>query len=289
MSEILKVTALEGGIDSFDLHDISFSLERGSVMGLLGCNGAGKTTLIKTLIGFYPRYGGEVLFDGLPMRGNEVQVKSMLGVVLDESLHSDSERPRRLVKQLSPFYPRFNHERFDGLMSRFDLPDNKKLGTYSKGMRAMFDIIMALSCEPDLVIMDEPTAGLDPSARRDILDVLHEFVQDERKSVLLSTHITSDLERIADYVTVLDNGRVRLSQSVLEVTEGLALCRLAPAQLTEELARFVVGARETVFGLECLVSQPQRFSHIDGLSFGTPCLEDVLTHPPLEEGWAWNG
>jgi ABC-2 type transport system ATP-binding protein len=274
----LEVNGLYGGIGDFELRDVNLKIERGTVMGLIGKNGAGKTTLIQTIAGLLPRYSGAVLFDGLPMAGNEVVVKNKIGVVLDFQLFQASSKPRKAAKMLSHFYDNFDMERFFELMERFDLPVDKKLARLSKGMKSAFNIVMALCHDPDLVIMDEPTAGLDPEKRRDIIDILHEFVQDEGKSVLFSTHITSDLERIADHITLIDDGRTVFTKSVIEITDEMALCRISREELTEGRRPFVVGLRETSLGLECLVRDKSAFSGIEGIQFSRPTIEDLLTH-----------
>jgi len=163
-------------------------------------------------------------------------------------------------------------------MKRFDVPTNKRLAKLSRGMKNTFNIIMALCHDPELVIMDEPTAGLDPEARRDILDLLHEFVQDERKSLLFSTHITSDLERIADTITLIDGGRTIFTKSVIELTDEMALCNIRAEDLTDARKPYVAGYRETSFGLECLVTDKSKFTGIPGIRFARPTIEDVMTH-----------
>lgn len=275
---ILEIQGLSGGIGDFRLRDINLSIERGTVMGLIGKNGSGKSTLIQTISNFLPRCEGNVLFNGMPMAGNEVEVKNMLGLVLDQFLYPLASNPLKIAKLMSPVYRNFDHEKFRELMKRFDLPDMKTLIKYSTGMRNTFNIIMALCHNPDLIIMDEPTAGLDPEVRQDILDVLHEFVEDENKSILFSTHITSDLEKIADNITLIDNGKTLFTKSVIELTDEMALCRLNKDALTDELKPYIAGYRVSAFGLECLVTDKEKFRYISGVQFARPTIEDVITH-----------
>ena len=274
----LEVIGVYGGIGEFELTDINIKIERGTVMGLIGRNGAGKTTLIKTIAGFLPRYQGAILFGGLPMAKNEVAVKNKIGLVFDTPLYHPGTKPLKTAKTMSHFYHNFDMERFFELMKKFDLPLNKKLAYFSKGMKSAFSIIMALCHDPDLVIMDEPTAGLDPKTRRDIIDIMQEFVQDEEKSILFSTHITSDLERIADHITLIENGRTLFTKSVVEITDEMALCRVSREDLTEQRRPFVMGLRETPLGLECLISDKSMFMGIPGVQFTRPAIEDLITH-----------
>lgn len=275
---ILEIQGLFGGIGDFKLEDVNLSIERGTVMGLIGKNGSGKTTLIRTIANFLPRYDGNILFNGKPMAENEVEVKNMLGLVLDQFLYPFASNPIRISKLMAPFYRNFNHEKFNSLMKRFDLPTKKKLYKYSTGMKNTFNIIMALSHNPDLIIMDEPTTGLDPEVRQDILDVLHEFVEDENKSILFSTHITSDLEKIADNITLIDKGKTLFTKSVIELTDEMALCRLNKDTINNELKQYIAGYRESAFGLECLITDKEKFKHISGVQFARPTIEDIITH-----------
>lgn len=275
---ILEINGLYGGVGNFKLSEINLRVERGTVMGLIGKNGAGKTTLIQTIAGILPRYQGSVLFDDIPMSGNEVAVKNKIGIVFDMPFYQLSSTPYAISKMMSCFYNDYSVDRFHTLMKQFGLPPDKKLAKFSKGMRNNFNIIMALCHNPDLIIMDEPTAGLDPEARRDILDVLHEFVQDEGKSILFSTHITSDLEKIADTVTLIDYGKTLFSKSVIELTDEMALCRISREDLTDELKPYTAGFRETSFGLECLITDKSKFRGIQGIQFARPTIEDIMTH-----------
>jgi len=177
----LEISNLCTSVGKFSLKDINLSIEKGTIMGLIGKNGAGKTTLIKTILERIEKTRGQVLFNGIPMYGNEEIVKAKIGVVYDSLIYPLTLKPNKIKKLISPFYKEFDHKKYEELMNRFELNPYKKLSDYSKGMQMKFGAVLALCHDPDLIIMDEPTAGLDPIARAELIDVLLEYMQKGRK------------------------------------------------------------------------------------------------------------
>ena len=198
---------------NFDLFIDHFDLPCGYVMGLIGRNGAGKTTLIEALLDSTPARAQRCKLLGMRMDQNERQIKNQLGVVSDRFVFPDSYHAMKLMRRIGPFYDQFDEVLYHTLLNRFRLPLGKPFSEFSAGMKVKLSIIFALSHHPKLMILDEPTANLDPVSRREVLDLLYEFMQQEDHSLLFSTHNTADLDKIADYVTCLENGHVKFSAS----------------------------------------------------------------------------
>lgn len=278
INNALEIANLNSNIGQFSLSNVNFSVEKGTIMGFIGKNGAGKTTLIKTILDIIPKSSGNVLFDGLPMYGNEEIVKGKIGIVFDSLIYPLNLKPTAIKNIMSPFYKTFDYKKFDQLMNRFDLDPSKKLSAYSKGMQMKFEVVMALCHDPDLVILDEPTAGLDPVARADVIDLLLELMQKEERSILFSTHITSDLEKIADYITMIDNGNIVFSKEKDELLDMYALAHIDKDAMTEAIKSELIGIKETTFGYEGLCTQSFRCQNIAGTKTVRPTLEDIMIY-----------
>lgn len=274
----LEIKNLKASIGNFSLSDINFSIEKGTIMGFIGKNGSGKTTLIKTILNMIPKTSGEVLFDGIPLYGNEEEVKAKIGVVFDSLIYPPNLKPSKIKKMISPFYKTFDNERFDQLMKRFGLDPNEKLSAYSKGMQMKFGVVMALCHNPELIILDEPTAGLDPIARADVIDLLLELMQNEQRSILFSTHITSDLEKIADYITMIDNGKVVFSKIKDEMLDTYFLAHIDREAITDVIKSELIGIKETTFGYEGLCPTNLKLQNVVGVKTVRPTIEDIMLY-----------
>ena len=238
----------------FALRDVSFSLPRGYVMGLIGPNGAGKTTIVKLVMNLVAREAGEVRVFGLDSVGDEAAVKSRIGFVYDEPRFYDDATLEDHRRAFAGFYPAWSDATFDRLARRLALPRDQKFKTLSSGMKRKFALLLALSHGADLLILDEPTSGLDPVFRREFLELVGEALQDEGKSVLFSTHITSDLERIADFVTLVDRGRVVFSLGRDELADGWALVKGDDRVIDAVAPAARRGVRRGPYGVEVLTS-----------------------------------
>lgn len=275
-NKAMQINNLNTSVGKFTLKDINLSLEKGTIMGVIGKNGAGKTTLIKTMLDIINKTSGVVLFDGKTMNGNEEIVKAKIGVVHDSLIYPVNMKPLKIKKMISPFYKNFDHIRFDELMDRFELDPSKRISKYSKGMQMKFGVVMALCHNPDLIILDEPTAGLDPIARADVMDLLLELMQDEEKAVLFSTHITSDLEKIADYITMIDDGKIVFSKGKDELLDMYTLANIDKTVMTEEIKSQIIGLRENTFGYEGLCLKDLKLQNIEGVKTVRPTIEDIM-------------
>jgi ABC-2 type transport system ATP-binding protein len=223
--DVLRVRGLRKRYPGFALEDVSFSVPRGYVMGLIGPNGAGKTTTLKSILGLLLPDAGEIQAFGMDVFSRGRKVRSRIGFVHDDPRFYDHLTLGQNADLVKRFYRTWDPAAFSHLTCLFELPMKKRFGALSRGNKTKFALALALCHGAELVIMDEPTSGLDPVFRRDLLDNLMNLLQDARTSILFSTHITSDLERIADYITLIQNGRVVFSESKDEILESWALVK----------------------------------------------------------------
>lgn len=226
MDNILEVNNLCKTYDSFSLKNINLELPKGTIMGLVGENGAGKSTTIKAILNLIHTSDGLVKIFGLDMKEKEIEIKEDIGVVLDEGFFSEYLTPTDINNILSGIYKNWSEELFFKYLEDFKLPKDKISKEFSTGMKMKLKIATALSHKPKLLILDEPTSGLDPIARQDILDIFQEFIQDDEHSVLVSSHITSDLENIADYISFINNGEIVLSKTRDELIDKMRNCKV---------------------------------------------------------------
>lgn len=223
----LEIKNISKTYKNFKLDDISFVLPCGHIMGLIGENGAGKSTIINCILDIIEKDSGSISVLGQKNDKNNVSLKENIGVVLDASDVYDNYTVKQVENIMKDVYKQWNHEVYDYYIQKFALPLNKMIKDFSRGMKMKMAITIALSHQPKLLILDEATSGLDPIMRNEILDVFMEFVQDENHAILLSSHISSDLEKIADYITFIHEGKLILSTSKDELIYeyGLMKCR----------------------------------------------------------------
>jgi ABC-2 type transport system ATP-binding protein len=252
MDNAIEIRALSKDYGDFRLQDVSFAVPRGYIMGLIGPNGAGKTTLVKLVLNLLRRDGGEALVLGRDILSHEVEAKSRIGFVHDTPFFFEHLTLGKLKDTVAPFYRTWDERTFRLLMDEFNLPLRKRFARLSRGMKMKFALALALSHRADLLILDEPTSGLDPVFRRELLAKLSAFIQDEGKSVLFSTHITSDLERIADFVTFINRGQIVFSAPKDEILEKWAVVKGDRELLAVENKRLFRGLRQKEFSVQGL-------------------------------------
>lgn len=209
----IEVNHMYKKIGNFQLRDLSFNVEQGTVMGLIGQNGAGKTTTIKCILNSLKITTGNISIFGKNYAEHELKIKENIGVVFDELHVPDSLTAIDLDKFYGNVYKRWNHSYFFNLLEQLDVSKYTKLKDLSRGMKMKLSLALALSHHPKLVILDEPTSGLDPIVRDGVLDILLEYMEDESHSILFSSHITSDLEKIADTITFIHKGEIVFSEN----------------------------------------------------------------------------
>lgn len=254
MEYALELKDVTKSYEDFKLDGISFSLPKGCVCGFIGQNGAGKTTTIQLILDIINKDGGDITVLGESMEEKGAFLKEKIGVVFDEMGFHEFLTPREINSIMKNIYANWKEEAFFGYLERFSLPKKKRCGSFSRGMRMKLQIAVALSHEAELLIMDEPTSGLDPIVRNEILQIFQEFVLEENHTILLSSHITGDLERIADMVVFIDRGRIILQGDKNEILENHGLIKCRKEDLTKIDKEDIVSCRKSDFSTEVLVA-----------------------------------
>jgi len=273
----IEVNALSKRFDSFQLKKVNLILPKGSIMGFIGENGAGKTTTIKLMLNQLWADSGSIRILGLDHRKEEKKIKNDIGVVLDESYFHENIKPKHISKIMERIYTQWDEPLFYDYLNRFNLPADKITKDFSRGMKMKLSIATALSHHPKLLILDEATSGLDPVIRSEILDLFLEFIQNEDHSILFSSHITSDLEKVADYITFLHAGEIIFSESKDELLYeyGLLLCGAEDFKTVDK--GDIIGHRESRFGHEILVKNKERMKQkYKGLTIDSISIEEIM-------------
>ena len=266
----LELHDVKKTFSNFSLNDLSFSLPKGYIMGLVGPNGAGKTTTIQLILNMLEKDAGEILVFGKDHIKSENTMKQDIGVVFDNIFYVDSWTLKDTEKAVSLFYDDWKHDIFDEMITRFDLPQNKKVKELSRGMQMKLMIACAFSHNAKLLILDEPTSGLDPVTRDELLEILQDYIKDGERSVLFSTHITTDLERIADYITFINYGELFYTGSMEDLLSSYRIIKGRPDYLTADLEKSMINLRKTDIGFEGLLSAKEAAKHHD-------CIIDYAT------------
>ncbi len=284
----IEITGLTKKYDGFTLDNVSFDVPKGSIMGFIGQNGAGKTTTIRSLLNIIKNDGGEIKMLGLDHIKDEYDIKEQIAVVFDELPFHDSFTGAALSKMFSGLYGEWNEKRFFELCDRFGLPVKKKLKKFSKGMKMKMQIATALSHSAKLLIMDEATTGLDPVVRNEILDMFREYLMEGDRSILMSSHITSDLEKIADCVTFIDKGKILLTGYKDDVLESHGVIKCTKAEYKEIAPEDFISARVTDFGAEVMVSdRAAAEKKYSGTAIEKTTLEDIMLFYVNREKKEW--
>lgn len=249
MGNILEISNLRKEYKEFTLKDISLILPRGYIMGLVGPNGAGKSTTIKAIMNLINCDSGKIKLFGLDYENSEEEIKNKVGYVGEEQFFYEDMSVKWMEKFVSQHYKQWNRDEFYTLLERFNVSPTKKVQELSKGMRVKLALALALAHNPELIILDEPTSGLDPVIRSEILKILLEIIQDENKSVLFSTHITEDVEKIADYVTYLIDGKIVLSAPKDELLEKWKAIHIKNGYEISEITSNLIGVEKNLFGI----------------------------------------
>lgn len=275
IDNFLEIKNLSTSFSGFKLNNISLSLPKGYIMGLVGPNGAGKTTTIQLILNMLEKDAGEILVFGKDNVKNEDAIKQDVGVVFDSIFYVDSWTLKDTEKAISLFYKDWSHSIFSEMVRRFDLPQGKKVGELSRGMQMKLMLACAFSHNAKLLILDEPTSGLDPVTRDEFLEILQEYIKDGERSVLFSTHITTDLERVADYITLVNRGEVVYTGSMEHLKDGYRLIKGRARDLTAELEKSIVGLRKTDMGFEGLIRTKESLPYHNCV-LDTATLDDIV-------------
>ncbi len=258
MSDAIVIERLKKSYPGFSLQPLDLTLPEGCVLGLVGENGAGKSTLIQLMMDAIPRDGGSVRLLGVDNQSPAFQrCKEEIGVVLDEAYFPAVLNARQVGRIMAATYRSWKPERYEQWLKRFQLPEDKAFKDFSRGMRMKLAIAVALSHQAKLLLLDEATGGLDPLAREEILDILNDFAREEGHSILLSSHIVSDLEKICDYIAVLHQGKLLLCQEKDRLLEEYALVQLSAEEARALPEGAVLGRKESPYGVRLLVRRSE--------------------------------
>lgn len=277
MENILEVKNLSKSYPSFQLSDVSFTVPSGSIVGFIGENGAGKTTTLKLILNEIRRDSGSITIFGMDNIRDERKIKEQIGVVFDESYFHGEFKAGDIAAILKRIYKSWDDALFEDCLRRFKLPKDKIIKEYSKGMKMKLSIVSAIAHHPRLLILDEATSGLDPIVRSEILDLFLDFIQDESHAILFSSHITGDLEKVADYVTFIHEGKIVFDRSKDDLIYlcGIVKCDTADFQKLEksELIRW----RKNECGYEALIENREEFKRKHpGLVVDTPTIDEIM-------------
>ena len=270
----IECRGLSKAYHGFALQDVTFALPAGSILGLVGENGAGKSTTLKLLMNAIQRDGGEVTLLGVDNTSPAfLDAKQDIGVVLDEACFPEIITPKELDKLMSYTYKNWDHSQFRTYLHRFNLPEDKKFKEFSRGMKMKLALAAALSHGAKLLLLDEATSGLDPMVRDEILDVFNDFTREEDHTVVLSSHIVSDLEKVCDYIAFLHQGKLVLFEEKDRLLEEYALVKLPASQLEELDSAAVAGKKIGPYGAEALVLREKIPA---GFATEHTTLEDII-------------
>ena len=280
MTPVLEIKGLRKEFKGFGLKNINISLNSGYIMGFIGPNGAGKSTTIKLIMNLLKKDEGEIRIFGMDNIKDEQEVKNRIGFVLDENYFYEELTVEEMKWVLAPVYKAWDEKTFKKYLKDFQLPPKKKIKELSKGMKMKFSLAIALSHNADLFIMDEPTSGLDPLVRSELLDILSEVIQDENKAVFFSTHITSDLDKIADYITMINQGEIILSMPKDDILNNYGLVKGGKELLDRDIRKSFVAIKENQFGFEGLAKDRKQAKKMfgDKVVIEKPTLEDVMLY-----------
>lgn len=242
----------------FKLDQVTFSVPYGSIMGIVGENGAGKTTTIDCILNTVSRDGGEIRVFGREMQEADTGLKEKIGVVYDGNNFPAYLTADQLSRIMQGWYQSWDEPLFRKYLSGFSLPAGQKIKSFSRGMTMKLAVAVALAHHPQLLILDEATSGLDPVMRDELLDILLEFVQEESNSVLLSSHITSDLEKIADYITFIHEGRVIMTASKNDLAYHYAVMRCGESRFRALDPQDVLAYRKRYFQIDVLTADGEK-------------------------------
>lgn len=277
MKNIIELNQVGKKYPTFQLANIDFSVPAGSIVGLLGENGAGKTTLIKLILSLLQKDSGTIQIFDHDISEEKNLPKEKIGVVLDNSFFSETLNAHQIESILKELYQKnWDTKLYHQYLQRFQIPEKQKIKTFSKGMKKKLEIATALAHHPNLLILDEATSGLDPVVRSEILDIFQEFIANEENSILISTHITSDLEHIADYIAVLHKGKMLLKEEkdTLQENYGILKCSAEDFEKIKK-EKSILRYRKMPYSYEVLVNDKKMWKRKEYV-VDKPSLDDLM-------------
>ena len=274
---ILQVENLSKTYPTFKLDNVSFSLEKGYIMGFIGRNGAGKTTTLKSMLKFVHPESGNVSINGFDIEKDEFAVKNSIGFVSGLDGFYNSKKIKQVTDITKKFFSNWSDETYKNLLEKFNLDENKFIKNLSAGMKVKYQLAIAMSHDAKLLILDEPTSGLDPVSRDELVILFQDYVADGEHSILFSTHVISDLEKCADYITYIKKGKILDSCDVVSFKDKYLLVNGKKEDLTDELKSKVIGVHEHNFSFEGIIlkSDKDLFTKCE---ITQPSMEEIMVH-----------
>lgn len=285
MENVIELQHINKSFKGFQLKDFSITVKKGYVTGFIGGNGAGKSTTIKLIMNLLQQDSGSISVFGMNYKKHEKAIKERIGFVYDDNIFYGDLTLKEMKRIIRPAYKNWDDGAFQRYIDQFELPLNQKIKTFSKGMKMKASLAIALAHHAELIIMDEPTSGLDPIFRRELLDTLHELMQAEDKTIFFSTHITTDLDRIADFITFIHNGEHIFTKEFYKIEEEYAIVKGTLDLLDRETEQEFISIRKTKSGFEALTTNKNRVTNIfgDTVILEKPTLEDIMYY--TKKGW----
>lgn len=278
---ILTVEKLNKRYDKFHLKDVSFNLEKGYIMGFIGSNGAGKTTTLKSILNMVHADSGSVTVLGQSFSENEIELKHEIGYMFGGVDFYSKTKLKTVTDVVKRFYPNWDERTYKNYTAKFKLDHDKKIGELSNGMKVKYSLTLALSHNAKLFILDEPTTGLDPVARDELLELFQELIENGQRSILFSTHITSDLEKCADYITYINNGKIIASSTKDDLISAYKVVKGTKSQLNR-LKPSLIAYKTNNFGFSGLI-RTEDLKEDKSLITEPPSLEDIMIYYAKKE------
>ncbi|HDR8245055.1 ABC transporter ATP-binding protein [Bacillus thuringiensis] len=277
MNVMLEVNNLNKCYENFSLKDATFRINNDCITGFIGTNGSGKTTTIKAILGLILKDSGKIIFLGNDMDKHERKSKNKIGIVLDEGYFYDELTLKEMKNIIAPSYTDWDEPVFQDYIKQFNLNLKQKISTLSKGMRMKFAVALALSHHADLLLMDEPTSGLDPLVRSELMDILLNFMKEPGKSVFFSTHIISDLDKIADMIILIDDGKILVNDEKDMLIDSHALVKGSNCFINEQTKTLFLNLHQTHYGFEGITNKKDDVRRLmPDVLIERPTIEDIM-------------
>jgi ABC-2 type transport system ATP-binding protein len=277
MTNILEVTGLNKSYGDFSLSNVTFSLPEDCITGFIGVNGAGKTTTLRSILKLATNASGNIKIFGLDMKKHERELKNRIGVVMDDGGFYDELTMSEMKNVIAPAYSSWSEQDYKDYMDRFSLNQKQKINTLSKGMRMKYALALALSHKAELLIMDEPTSGLDPLIRSQLLTILTDYMKEGGKGVFFSTHITSDLEKVADMLIMIDHGKIVFQEEKDTLLESYRVVKGDTKELDQENRKLFQSIKTTDFGFTGVTNQIKKVQEcLPEIVIERPTIEDIM-------------
>lgn len=283
MTDILRLEHLTKQYPRFLLDDVSFSLPQGYIMGLIGANGAGKSTIIKLILNMIKRDQGRVELFGKELLESEYAAKQRVGIVFDSNYFIDEWKVKSIGNTVGKFYEKWDEQTYLRYLDEFEINSDKTVKDLSRGMQMKLMLAFAFSHDAELLVLDEPTSGLDAPSRDQLMEILSDFIADGDRSVLFSTHITDDLEKIADYISFIKNGKLMFCGEKNDFLHHYIIVKGGPNDLDDSLRQKLFGLRSYETGFEAMAYADDR-ALFDRFQIEQPSIDDIIVYSNRKEG-----